>query len=160
MKILFTFILFLVTHLSNSQCFEKLNARLDSIDDIPYVMEEKFVFDVKSGKLLFIKVKNVFYKTKLGFIFQSHNLGDTLDVTLMTLNKKILTRKKITNNDYFLRYEPFRKSENYFLSVQTKTQLDSNKRVIEGCLGVVIVERVSKKAFKSVQNIKWEVQKN
>lgn len=160
MKVLFFLILFFISYIGHTQCYELVDHSLENIGDIPYAMVDKFVFDVKSGKSVIIKIRNVEYKSKLGFLLLSNNLGDTIDVSLLTLNRKVLTRKRITNSDYFLRYEPFRKSENYFLSIQTKTLLDSNKRVLSGCLAVVVLERVKKKAFVPLQKIKWEIQKN
>lgn len=156
MKIFLTVLLFFVCRLSNAQCYELLDNRLKNIEDIPYSLVEKFVIDINSGKMVSIKVKNVEYKKKLGFIFQSKNLGDTLDVTLITLNRKVLAKKKITKIDDFLHYDPFRKSENYFLLIQTSTVLDtSNKKPLTGCLGLVVLERVKYKAFKKVQRIDW-----
>lgn len=160
MKLVLTFLLFFITFISKSQCYELINNRLNSIDDIPYALVERFVIESKSGKQINIKVKNVEYKTKLGFIIKSHNLGDTLDVSLITLNRKVLTQKKITNTDDFLRYEPFRKSDNYFIIIKTKAIIDSTRKPIDGCLGVIILERVKKKTFSKVQKIEWIPQKN
>lgn len=156
MRIVFFLIFFFITVLGKTQCFELLSNRLEKIEEIPYSMVEKFFLDVKSGSLVSVKVQNVLYKTKLGFIFQSENLGDTLDVTLMTLNRKILTRKKITKDDDFLRHDPFRKSENYFLLIQTNAIIDTtNKKPIYGCMGIAVLERVKRKALKKVQKIDW-----
>jgi hypothetical protein len=151
LSILFLFIFSSV----KSQCYELLDNRLDNIGDIPYVMVEKFVFDLTPGKTKIVKIKNVAYKTKLGFIFRSYNVGDTMDVSLLTLNRKVLTRRKLTNTDYFLRYEPFRKSEYYFLVIETKPKLDSLNKPVTGCVGLAVVERVKKKTFKKLQKIEW-----
>lgn len=155
MKALFTLILFFLTLTTKSQCYELLNKRLENVGDIPYVMVENFVLDVKTGQTIGVKIRNVAYKTKLGFIFSSHELGDTLDIGLYTLNRKLLTSKKITKDDYFLRYDPFRKSENYFLFIKTPLRLDSTKKAVVGCIGISVVERVKKKAFKKLQKIEW-----
>ena len=160
MKLVLTFLLFFISFISKSQCYELIDNRLNSIDDIPYALVERFVIESKSGKQISVKVKNVEYKTKLGFIIKSNNLGDTLDVTLMTLNKKVLAKKKITSTDDFLRHEPFRKSENYFMIIQTKALIDSTKQPVYGCLGIIILERVKKKTFSKVQKIEWIPQKN
>lgn len=155
MRFIFFILLIFLPNLVKSQCYELLDQRLNNIGDIPYVMVEKFVFDLTSGKTKTIKINNVAYKTKLGFIFQSKNVGDTLDVSLLTLNRKVLTRKKLTKSDDFLRYEPFRKSEYYFLIIQTKPVLDSLNKPLSGCFGLAVVERVKKKTFKKLQKIEW-----
>jgi hypothetical protein len=157
MRIVFFFILFFTCLVGQSQCYELLENRLEQTGEIPYSMVDKLVLDVKSGRTISIKVRNVEYKTKLGFIFQSTNIGDTLDVSLITLNRKVLARKKITKDDDFLRYDPFRKSENYFLIVETKAVIDtSNKKPLTGCLGIAVLERVKRKALKKVQKIEWK----
>lgn len=158
MRIILTLFVFLITLASKGQCYELLNKRLENIGDIPYVMVENFVLDVKTGQTIGVKIRNVAYKTKLGFIFDSYELGDTLDIGLYTLNRKLLTSKKITKDDYFLRYDPFRKSENYFLIIKTPLRLDSTKRPIVGCVGISVVERVKRKAFKKLQKIEWGVE--
>jgi hypothetical protein len=176
MKFIFAFLLLLfhttgkgqgkITKITNDDyslrydCYELIEKKLNSLDEIPYSMVDKFVFDIKSGKTISIRLDDVKYKTKLGFIFQSKDLGDTLHVYLLTLNKKILVSKKVTNDDYFLRYDPFRKSEDYFLVIQTKEKLDADSIAMTGCLGLVIVERVKKKGFRPMQKIRWEFEKN
>jgi len=129
---------------------------LDSIENIPYGLHEKSVYDVPSGKTINLKISHVEYKSKFAFLFQWHDLGDTMYVTLMTLNKKILVRKTITKNDCILRYEPFRKSENYFLIVTTEVKLDEYQKPLTGCLGVAILERLTKRPFKKIQKIEWK----
>lgn len=157
MRIVFFFIFFFISFLGKTQCYESLSNRLENIENIPYAMVEKFFLDVKSGSSVSVKVQNVLYKTKLGFIINSVNLGDTLDVTLITLNRKVLARKKITKDDDFLRHDPFRKSENYFLIIQTSPIIDtSNHKPIYGCIGIAVLERVKKKALKKVQKIDWK----
>jgi len=154
LTILFSFIL----NLAHSQCYELLSDKLDSMDIIPYSLHEKSVYSIPSGKTISLKIRNVKYKNKFAFLFQWYDLGDTMDVTLMTLNWKILARKTITKNDCILRYEPFKKSENYFLIVTTKAKLDANKKPLTGCLGMAILERLTKRPFKQIQKIDWKVE--
>ena len=59
------------------------------------------------------------------------DLGDTLKVSLITLNRHVLTKKLITKDDYMLRYQPMKKTENYFLMIETKQVLDEEKRAIK-----------------------------
>ena len=160
MKILFTFILLFVTHLSNSQCFELLSNKLDSIGNVPYGLHGKGVYSIPSGKTISLKISDVKYKSKLAFLFQWCDLGDTIDVSLITLNWKVLARKNITKNDCILRYEPFKKSENYYLIVTTKVKIDSNKKPLTGCLGMAILERLTKRPFKQIQKIDWKIEDN
>ncbi len=157
-KFILTILFSFIFNLAHTQCYELLANKLDSIDIIPYTLVDKFVYGFQSGKTISVKLSNVRYKQKLGFIFQSKDLGDTIDVYLMTLNRKLLASKTITNQDYFLRYDPFKKSENYFLIISTKQRLDSSKRPIKGCLGLVILERVKSKTFSKVQKIKWKIE--
>jgi hypothetical protein len=133
---------------------------MDTIKNIPYGLHEKSVYDVPSGKTINLKISHVEYKSKFAFLFQWHDLGDTMYVTLMTLNKKILARKTITKNDCILRYEPFRKSENYFLIVTTGVKLDEDKKPLTGCLGMLILERLTKRPFKKIQKIDWKIENN
>jgi hypothetical protein len=156
MRVFLFLMLFLITNTLHSQCFELLSKRLDSIENIPYGLHEKSVYDVPSGKTINLKISHVEYKSKFAFLFQWHDLGDTMYVTLMTLNKKILVRKTITKNDCILRYEPFKKSENYFLIVTTEVKLDEYQKPLTGCLGVAILERLTKRPFKKIQKIEWK----
>jgi hypothetical protein len=158
-KSIFFILAFIFCQSSFGQCHESLYKKLENIEEIPYVMVDKFVFDIKTGSTLAIKIDDVAYKTKLGFIFDSPNITDTLYVKLMTLNRKVLTSKKVTPNDYFLRHEPFRKSEYYFLLVETKKTFDSDNAPVTGCLGIAVLERVKKKAFKKLQKIEWVTEK-
>jgi hypothetical protein len=124
---------------------------------LPYVLYDKVVYHVKSGTVTYIKISDVSYKKKLAFVFQSENLGDTLKVKLITLNRKVLTKKNITKDDCIMRYEPMKKTENYFLMIESKPILDENNKPIMGCYGIAILERVTKKPFKSVQKIQWKI---
>ena len=157
MKLLFTIIFCFIFNLAHSQCYELLSNKLDSMDIIPYGLREKSVYNIPSGKTISLKIRDVKYKSKFAFLFQWHDLGDTMDVTLITLNWKVLARKTITKDDYILRYEPFKKSENYFLIVTTKVKLDSNKKPLTGCLGMAVLERIVKRPFKKIQKIGWKV---
>ena len=156
MKLLFTIIFCFIFNLAHSQCYELLSNKLDSMDIIPYGLREKSVYNIPSGKTISLKIRDVKYKSKFAFLFQWHDLGDTMDVTLITLNWKVLARKTITKDDYILRYEPFKKSENYFLIVTTKVKLDSNKKPLTGCLGMAVLERLTKRPFKQIQKIDWK----
>ena len=158
MKLLFTIIFCFIFNLAHSQCYELLSNKLDSMDIIPYGLREKSVYNIPSGKSISLKIRDVKYKSKFAFLFQWHDLGDTMDVTLITLNWKVLARKTITKDDYILRYEPFKKSENYFLIVTTKVKLDSNKKPLTGCLGMAVLERLAKRPFKKIQKIDWKVE--
>ena len=158
MKLLFTIIFCFIFNLVHSQCYELLSNKLDSMDIIPYGLREKSVYNIPSGKTISLKILDVKYKSKFAFLFQWHDLGDTMDVTLITLNWKVLARKTITKDDYILRYEPFKKSENYFLIVTTKVKLDSNKKPLTGCLGMAVLERLVKRPFKQIQKIGWKVE--
>lgn len=152
---LLTLFLF-ISNLSFSQCFQLLANKLDSIEFLPYILYDKLVYDVKSGKSFYVKISDVSYKTKLAFLFQSENLGDSLDVSLITLNWKVLSNKIITKDDFILRYEPMKKSENYFLVIKSKPILNDVGKPISGCVGIAILERVTKKPFKSIQKIEWK----
>ena len=157
MKYVFLLIvlLLLLPNTGSSQCFDLLEKKLNTFEKIPYEMVDRFVFDIPSSQPISIKIKDGKYKSKLGFMFQFNNLGDTLYVSLYTLNRKLLASKKITNDDCFLRYEPFIKSENYFLIVHTQKQPAADKQKTTGCLGLAIVERVKRKGLKEVQKITW-----
>jgi hypothetical protein len=152
---LLLFFLF-ISNLSFSQCFQLLANKLDSVEILPYILYDKLMYDVKSGKSFYVKISDVSYKTKLAFLFQSENLGDSLDVSLITLNWKVLSKKIITKDDFILRYEPMKKSENYFLVIKSKPILNDVGKPISGCLGIAILERVTKKPFKSIQKIEWK----
>ena len=156
MKLLFTILFCLFFGTAHSQCFELLSKKLDSTENVPYGLYEKSTYNIQSGKTISLKVRNVKYKSKLAFLFQWTDLGDTIDVSLITLNWKVLARKTLTKNDCILRYEPFKKSENYYLIVTTKVKLDSNKKPLTGCLGMAILERLTKRPFKAIQKIEWK----
>ena len=153
---LLTLFLF-ISNLSFSQCFQLLANKLDSIDIIPYALYDKLMYDdVKSGESLHVIISDVSYKTKLAFLFQSENLGDSLDVSLITLNWKVLSKKIITKDDFILRYEPMKKSENYFLVIKSKPILNDVGKPISGCIGIAILERLTKRPFKQIQKIEWK----
>ena len=158
MKYVFLLILLLLLlpNTGSSQCFDLLEKKLNTFEKIPYEMVGRFVFDIPSRKSVSIKINDGKYKSKLGFIFQFNNLGDTLYVSLYTLNRKLLAYKKVTNEDCFLRYEPFIKSENYFLIVHMQKQPTVDKQKTAGCLGLAVVERVKRKGLKKVQRIDWK----
>jgi hypothetical protein len=156
MRFFLFLILFFISNISFSQCFELLSNKLDSTKNIPYGLHEKSVYDIPSGKSISLKIYDVKYKSKFVFLFQWYDLGDTIDVTLITLNWKVLARKTLTKNDCILRYEPFKKSENYYLIVTTKVKLDSNKKPLTGCLGMVVLERLAKRPLKKIQKIDWK----
>jgi hypothetical protein len=157
-KLILTILFSFISNLAHSQCYELLSNKLDSTENLPYGLHEKAVYSIPSGKTISLKIRDVKYKSKFAFLFQWHDLGDTMDVTLVTLNWKVLARKTITKNDFILRYEPFKKSENYFLIVTTKVKLDSNKKPLTGCLGMAILERLTKRPFKKIQKIEWKIQ--
>jgi len=156
MKLLFTIIFSFIFNLAHSQCYELLSNKLDSTENLPYGLREKSVYNIPSGKTISLKIRDVKYKSKFAFLFQWCDLGDTIDVTLITLNWKVLARKTLTKNDCILRYEPFKKSENYYLIVTTKVKLDSNKKPLTGCLGMVVLERLAKRPLKKIQKIDWK----
>jgi hypothetical protein len=158
MKAALTLILILLVGQSQSQCFELLSKRLDSVSEmqIPYGLHEKAVYGVQTGRTVSLKIRNVKYRSKFAFVFQWHRLGDTVNVALVTLNWKTLARKTLTLHDCILRYEPFKKSENYFLIVTTRPRLDESKRPVTGCLGLAVLERLTKRPFKPVQRIVWK----
>jgi hypothetical protein len=156
MRFFLFLILFFISNISFSQCFELLSNKLDSTKNIPYGLHEKSVYDIPSGKSISLKIYDVKYKSKFVFLFQWYDLGDTIDVTLITLNWKVLARKTLTKNDCILRYEPFKKSEDYFLIVTTKVKLGDNKKPLTGCLGMAILERLTKRPFKQIQKIEWK----
>ena len=116
------------------------------------------MYNIQSGKSISLKIYDVKYKSKLVFLFQWCDLGDTIDVTLITLNWKVLAKKTLTKNDYILRYDPFKKSEDYYLIVTTRVKLDDNKKPLTGCLGMAILERLTKRPFKQIQKIDWKVE--
>jgi len=135
-----------------SQCFEKINYKLDNMEVIPYSLVDKKVYDVESGKTYTVKISDVKFKTKFLFLIQTHGIADSIDVTLRTLNWKVLARKIIKNDDFILRCEPFKKSENYFLLIK----IPPTKEVQKGCLGLFILKRETKRGFKKVQKIEWK----
>ena len=135
-----------------SQCFDILSKKLENLETIPYSLVDKKVYEVESGKSYIIKVSDVKFKTKLIFLIQTHGIVDSIDVTLTTLNWKILARKTINNDDCILRNEPFKKSENYFLLIKIPPSKDKKK----GCLGLLILKRETKRAFEKIQKIKWK----
>ena len=156
MRVFLFLTLFLITNTLYSQCFELLSNKLDSIDIIPYALYDRVVYDVESGKSFYVKISDVSYKTKLAFLFQSENLGDSLEISLITLNWKVLAKKIITKDDFILRYEPMKKSENYYLMIKTKKTLNEIGEIISGCVGIAILERVTRKPFRSIQKIEWK----
>jgi len=158
MRVFLILILFFISNISFSQyeCYNLLSKKLNNLDILPYVLYNKIVYENTSGKTFYIKLDDLAFRTKLIFILQSNNLGDSLDVSLVTLNNKILNRKIITNKDCTLRCDPLKKTENYFLIVKSKPVLDEFKRPISGCLGIAILERVKRKPFKKIQKIEWK----
>ena len=160
MKAILTLLFCFVFGIAHSQCFELLSSKLDSTENMPYGLHEKSVYSVQAGKTISLKISDVKYKSKLAFLFQWSDLGDTVDVTLITLNWKRLAKKTMTRNDCILRYEPFKKSENYFLIVTTRAPLDNNTQPITGCLGLAVLERLTKRPFKQIQKIEWKVGDN
>jgi len=152
MKFILFVLFFLISDLVQSQCFDILSKRLENLETIPYSLVDKRVYDIESGKTYSVKISNVQFKTKLGFLIQTNGVTDSIDVTLTTLNRKVLARKIIKNDDCILRYEPFKKSENYFLLIKVPSSKDKQK----GCLGLLILERVTKKPFKRIQKIRWK----
>ena len=156
MRVFLFLILFSISNISYSQCFELLSEKLNNLDILPYVLYNKIVYESTSGKTLYIKLDDLAFRTKLIFILQSNNLGDSLDVSLVTLNNKILNSKIITKQDCTLRCDPLKKTENYFLIVKSKPVLDEFKRPISGCLGIAVLERVKKRPFKTMQKIEWK----
>jgi hypothetical protein len=156
MKVALTLIFLFLFGPARAQCFELLSEKLDSVSEIPYGLHEKAVYEIQAGKTVSLKISDVKYKSKFAFLFQWHDLGDTIDVALVTLNWKTLARKTMTKADYILRYEPFKKSENYFLIVTTRARLDPNKRPMVGCLGLAILERLTERPFKQIQRIEWK----
>lgn len=156
MKMFLSIVFCLFFGKANSQCFELLSNKIDSMEIIPYYLIDKLEYTVESGKTIVVTVSSVEYKSKLFFLFQQSDLGDTLDVSLMTLNKKVLARKYITKDDYILRCDPFWKSGNYFLLVTTKKKLDDTNQPVIGCLGIAVLERLTKRPFKKIQRIDWK----
>jgi len=156
MKFVLTLILIFLFGPCRAQCFELLSKRLDSVSEMPYGLHEKTVYYVQAGKSVSLKISDVKYKSKLAFVFQWHDLGDTIDVALMTLNWKTLAKKTMTKTDCILRYEPFKKSENYFLIVTTREKLNPDRQPITGCLGLAILERLTRRPFKPIQRIEWK----
>lgn len=157
MKIFLSIVFCFVFGTANSQCFELLSNKIDSMEIIPYYLIDKLEYTVESGKTIVVTVSSVEYKSKLFFLFQQSDLGDTLDVSLMTLNKKVLARKYITKDDYILRCDPFWKSGNYFLLITTKKKLDDTNQPVIGCLGIAVLERLTKRPFKKIQRIDWKI---
>jgi hypothetical protein len=104
MKIFLSIVFCLIFGTAHSQCFELLSNKIDSMEIIPYYLHDKLVDEVESGKTIVVTIRDVEYKSKRFFLFQQNNLGDTLDVALMTLNKKVLARKYITKDDYILSF--------------------------------------------------------
>ena len=156
MRVLFLIVFLLVHYASFSECEKLISNKLKSLGDIPYRKFNKEFFEVKSGDVFNIKLTDVFFKAKHKFLFQSENLGDTLDISLVGINRRILFRKKITNDDCIIDYEPFIKSGNYFFVIQTKKVLDEDSKPIMGCLGLVTFERITYKNFRKLQRIKWK----
>lgn len=149
----FLFSLFLlISGLVKAQCFSILSNKLETLETIPYSLVDKRVYDIESGKIYSVKISNVQFKSKLAFLIQTYGVADSIDVTLTTLNRKVLAKKIIKNDDCILRYEPFKKSENYFLLIKIPTSKEKQK----GCLGLLILERVTKRPFKKVQKIRWK----
>ena len=157
MKIFLTILFFLIFGTAHSQCFELLSNKIDSMEIIPYYLHDKLEYAVESGNTVVVTISDVEYKSKRFFLFQQNDLGDTLDVALMTLNRKVLARKYITKNDYILRCDPFWKSGNYFLVITTKEKLDDINKPVIGCLGIAILERLTKRPFKKIQKIDWKI---
>lgn len=157
MKMFLSIVFCLVFGTAHSQCFELLSNKIDSMEIIPYYLHDKLVNEVESGKTIVVTIRDVEYKSKRFFLFQQSDLGDTLDVALMTLNKKVLARKYITKDDYILRCDPFWKSGNYFLVITTKEKLDDTNKPVIGCLGIAILERLTKRPFKKIQKIDWKI---
>lgn len=152
MKFLFVFIFLIISEFCKSQCFSQLSSELDKLEKIPYSLMDKRVYDIESGKTYCIKLSRIPYRTKLGFLIQTDGVSDSIDVTLTTLNRKILAKKLITNKDCILRHEPFKKTENYFLLIKIHFSKEKQK----GCLGLLILERITKRPLGRVQKIRWK----
>jgi hypothetical protein len=156
MRVLFLIIFLLVHYASFSQCDVLIRKKSKNLGDIPYVITKKEVYKTKSGQTVNITLSDIFFKAKHRFIFQSENLGDTLDVSLVAINRRTLLQKKITNDDCIIDYEPFIKSGHYFFVIKTKKVLNDENKPIEGCVGMIMLERVTRKNLRKLQRIKWE----
>jgi hypothetical protein len=156
MRVLWVLLFIFITNMSFGQCLNLLASKLDSMDIIPYVLNDKITKEVKSGQTSYVKLDDVAFKTKLSFLIQSSDLGDTLTVSFITLNRYILAQKKITNQDCILRYEPLKNTQNYFLKIETKPVLDEFKKPITGCYSIAVLERVTRLPFRTIQNIEWK----
>jgi hypothetical protein len=156
MRVLFLILFLLITSATFSQCNKPISKKIKNLGDIPYVMVNRDIYESKSGEIIYIKISDVYFKSKLKFIFQSNNLGDTLDVSMVAINRRVLVRKKITNEDCEINYQPFPNSGYYFFVIQTKKVLDEENRPIKGCVGLITLERVTKKGFRKLQKVKWK----
>jgi len=141
-----------MSNLVYGQCFDALSKKLDNIEAIPYSLFDKKVYEVESGKTYTVTISDVQFKTKFLFLIQTDGIPDSIDVTLSTLNWKVLAKKTFKNDDFILRCEPFKKSENYFLLIK----IPPTKEVQKGCLGLLILKRETKRAFKKLQKIEWK----
>ncbi len=156
MRVLLVILCLLVSRASFSQCEDLISKKIKNFGDIPYGMINRDVYKSKSGEVVYITIPDVYYKSKLRFVFQSQNFGDTLDVSLVAINRRTLVRKKITNDDCVINYEPFNKSGHYFFVIQTKKVLDDEGKPIWGCVGLITLERVTRKPFRKLQKIEWK----
>jgi len=156
MKFYLFYLFLFISNLGYGQCFDVLSKKLENLETIPYSLVDKIVYDVESGKTYTIKISNVQFKTKLAFLIQTYGIVDSIDVTLITLNWKILSKKTIKNDDCILRYDPFKKSENYFLIIKIPPTKDKQK----GCLGLLILKRETKRTFGKLQKIKWKFEES
>lgn len=158
MKFALTLLLFLLINIAHAQCYELLKKTLDSTKKTQLGLVEKLELHLQSGKTTVISLRGVKHKSRYTLLFQEENLTDSIDVTLLTINRKTINRKIITKSDHILRCRSFLKSGKYFLVITTRKKIDQFGKPLEGCLGIAILERVRNTSFRKPYRIKWVVE--
>lgn len=135
----FFIIFFIITIVSKSQdsCYLLKKNNYKEIKKISYPLSDKLNLKIPVNTSVYIKIREVSYKEKLLFVFYFYNLGDTIEVKLVTLNRILITSKKITKKDNIFKTPPFKKSGTYFLFVKTY-RLKNNDEDILGCVNLFI----------------------
>ena len=146
---LFLLLLLFIPQLTFSQCNESISTKLSEMESIPYLLVDRNTCAFQPGKSFYISIKSIKYNTKYKFIFLLENLTNPVDVSIITLNKQVLKSKKITNEDNSINVI-FKKTETYFLTINTKPE--ANPETI-GCIGFATLERTSKRRY---QKLRWK----
>ena len=146
----FLLLLLFIPQLLFSQCDNSIMGKLEDMETIPYLLIDKGAVEVEPGKSFTLPIRTEKQYTKYKFIFILEGLLNPVYVSIITLNRKVLIEKKITNTDNSIDII-FKKTEKYFIIINTKVEEKSEDS--SRCIGVVTLMRVSRRKY---QRIKWK----